>query len=219
MKSILRKIALGALLTLAATGAATAADFGDGAPAPAFVPAFDWSGTYFGVQAGLDWNSALTPPFSATESGAIAGLYGGVNWQTDPNWVFGLDGSINWDGARGTATPPAPGTPNSAGPTWKGFVRGRVGYAFDNMLIYASGGGAVMGYRATVTGVGTGSATPWGWTIGAGVEFAMSSGWVGRIDYAYQDFGTFTLAGTAPVGGTAVSVTSNTLTVGIARKY
>jgi hypothetical protein len=44
-------------------------------------------------------------------------------------------------------------------------------------------------------------------------------GWVGRIDYAYQDFATFTLGGAPPVGGIAVSLTANTLTVGIARKY
>jgi outer membrane immunogenic protein len=213
---LIKAIAASVLLTVAAADTARAADAPDGTP---YAPAFDWSGTYFGVQAGLDWNAAVTPPFSATESGLIAGLYGGINWQMDPSWVFGLDASINWDGARGTATPPAPGTPNSAGPTWKGFVRGRIGFAVDNLLFYATGGGAVMGYRAVVTGVGSGSATPWGWTAGAGIEMEMSPGWFGRIDYAYQDFGTFTLSGAAPVGGTAVSVTASTLTIGIARKY
>jgi outer membrane immunogenic protein len=98
-------------------------------------------------------------------------------------------------------------------------MRGRVGFAADNMLFYATAGGVVMGYRATVTGVGSGSATPWGWTIGGGIEAELSPGWVGRLDYAYQDFGTFTLGGAAPVGGTAVSVTASTLTVGIGRKY
>jgi outer membrane immunogenic protein len=217
MRPIFGAIALAAVAALATTDVATAADLDDGTPTPAHSPAFDWSGTYLGVQAGLDWNRALTPPFAATESGLIAGLYGGVNWQMDSSFVVGLDASINWDNARG-GDPTAPAA-NSAGPTWKGFMRGRAGVAIDNILIYASAGGVAMGYTASVTGFSAGTATPWGWTAGAGVEISMSDGWVGRIDYAYQDFGTFTLAGSAPVGGSTVSLTASTLTFGIARKY
>jgi outer membrane immunogenic protein len=216
MRLTIGAIALGAAAIFAATAPAGAADMYDGAPLPSHSPVFDWSGPYLGVQAGLDWNRALTPPFAATESGLIAGLYGGVNIQMD-SLVVGLDASINWDNAHGGD--PSVGVANSAGPTWKGFVRGRLGFAADNLLFYATGGGVVAGYRANVTGFSPGTATPWGWTLGAGLEVAMSEGWIGRIDYAYQDFGTFTLGGPAPVGGTAVSLTASTLTVGIARKY
>ena len=79
-----------------------------------------------------------------------------------------------------------------------------------------------MGYTATVVPVATpvtGTATPWGWTAGVGVEMGISQNWIGRLDYAYQNFGTFTLAGAAPVGGTPVTLSASTLTLGVARKF
>jgi opacity protein-like surface antigen len=75
-----------------------------------------------------------------------------------------------------------------------------------------------MGYSATVQGTGSGSATPWGWTAGLGIEMALAENWIGRIDYAYQDYGTFTLGGGA-LAGVPVSVRASTLTVGLALKY
>jgi outer membrane immunogenic protein len=219
MRMGMRVLGLGAAAVLASVSVASAADLG-GPPAPpyaSYAPEFDWSGLYFGIQGGYDWNRATTPPFAASETGVIAGFYGGYNFQFDPNWIVGFDASINWDNARGGD--PDVGVPNSAGPTWKGFVRGRAGYVVDNFLFYATGGAAVMSYSAVVSGVGSGNATPWGWTAGLGVEMALSENWIGRIDYAYQDFGTFTLGGAAPVGGTPVSLTASTLMVGIARKF
>ena len=47
----------------------------------------------------------------------------------------------------------------------------------------------------------------------------ISQNWIGRLDYAYQNFGTFTLAGAAPVGGTPVTLSASTLTLGVARKF
>jgi outer membrane immunogenic protein len=214
-----------ALGGLALAGPAIAADLGS-EPAPLETPiyspisAFNWAGGYLGIQGGYDWNYATTPPsFAANENGGIAGIYGGYNWQTASNWVFGVDASVNWDGARGSdpGTPPAT---NVAGPSWKGFLRGRLGYAWDRFMVYGTAGGAVMGYTATITGpTGSGSATPWGWTVGLGAEMAITDNWVGRLDYAYQNYGSFTLAGAAPVGGTSVAVNSHTLMVGIARKF
>ena len=217
-----------ALGGLALAGPAIAADLGS-EPAPLETPiyspisAFNWAGGYLGIQGGYDWNHATTPPdWSAQENGGIIGIYGGYNWQPASNWVFGVDASINFDWARGSGSSPTlPGpTSNSAGPDWKGFLRGRLGYAWDRFMLYGSAGAAVMHYTANITGPsGSGSATPWGWTVGLGAEMAITDNWVGRLDYAYQNYGSFTLAGAAPVGGTSVAVNSHTLMVGIARKF
>ena len=220
MKQMRKSLFLAGIGVVALSGAAMAADIARPPPPPAkpivVAPAaYNWTGHYLGIQGGWETNAATSPGgFSATESGGLAGVYGGFNVQRG-NWVWGLDTSINWDGAKG-------GDPNvagdSAGPTWKGLIRGRLGVAFDRMLVYGTAGGAVMGYTAKVSGVGSGSATPWGWTAGAGAEWALHSNWTVRVDWAYQDYGTFTLGGSA-FGGTQVHVTTNTFTAGLAMKF
>lgn len=205
-----------------AGGAANAADLytpPPAAPPPVYSPvtAYDWSGFYIGVQGGYDWNHATTPPaFAADENGGIVGVYGGYNWMFTPNWLLGIDGSINYSWASGSD--PTVVVANSAGPTWKGLVRGRLGYTWDRFLVYGTAGVAGMGYTATVLGA-TGTATPWGWTVGLGAEMAITQNVTARLDYAYQDYGSFTLSGPAPIGGTPVSVKSHTLMVGLAAKF
>jgi outer membrane immunogenic protein len=70
-------------------------------------------------------------------------------------------------------------------------VRGRLGYAVDRVLIYATGG-AVYGdttLNGTVSTVGpfSSSATFWTWTAGAGVEAAFSGSWSAKLEYLYVD--------------------------------
>ena len=217
--------ALAVVAVAGTAGAAMAADLSTTPPPPAplYSPrsAYNWSGPYLGVQGGFDWDNATTPPnHSASESGGIAGVYGGYNWQPSNNWVFGIDASLNWDGATGTGTGlPLPAS-NSAGPTWKGFLRGRLGYAWDRFMIYGTAGGTIAGYSATTTGPsGSGTATPVGFTVGAGVETALSKNWIARLDYAYENYGTFTLAGSGAVNGQSVTLSGSTLMAGIAYKF
>ena len=226
---------LNAVLAFAAAagfaGAASAADIYQPPPpisSPIYTPApiFTWTGAYIGLQGGYDWNRARTESggntYTANVDGFIGGVYGGYNWQTASNWVFGIDGSINWSGATGssTGTGPLP-VANSAEVNWKGFVRGRLGYAWDRFMIYGTAGGAVMGYQAsTTTPDGSGSATPWGWTVGGGVEMAVTDNVVARLDYAYQDYGTFNVNGTGTFsGGVPTSVKSHSLMAGVAFKF
>ena len=225
----------GILALVAAVGTAGAASAADLSPplrplvaAPIYTPvsAYNWTGWYLGVQGGYDWNHASTFSggftYPANENGLSAGVYGGYNWQPAGNWVFGVDTSINYDWARGSATsggllPSA----NSAGPTWKGLFRGRVGYAWDRFLVYGTAGGAIAGYSASTVGPpGSGSATPFGWTVGGGIEVAMTQRWTARLDYSYQNYGTFNAKGSGTfAGGVPVSLTGSTLMAGIAYKF
>lgn len=209
-------------------GAASAADIYQAPPpisSPIYTPApmFTWTGAYIGLQGGYDWNRASTTEdggHSANVDGFIGGLYGGYNWQTATNWVLGIDGSINWSGASGSA----PSTiANTADVNWKGLIRGRLGYAWDRFMLYGTAGAAVAGFSAT-TGApdnGSGSATPWGWTVGAGAEVALTDNVVARLDYSYQDYGTFNvnMAGDVFTGAVPTSLTSHTVMGGIALKF
>jgi len=210
------------ILTFAAVagfaGAASAADIYQPPPpisSPIYSPApvFSWTGFYLGVQGGYDWNRAVASTgATANIDGGILGLYAGYNWQTASNWVFGVEGSINYDWARGAVSAPAG---NFGEVDWKGFVKGRVGYAWDRFLLYATAGGAVAPLKNTGA-FPTANPAKLGWTVGGGVEMAVTDNVVARLDYSYADFGSYSY--TAPVAFTATNK-SHTLMGGIAIKF
>jgi outer membrane immunogenic protein len=83
---------------------------------------------------------------------------------------------------------------------WLSTFRGRVGYARDNWLIYATAGGALANVaNSIVAPVGTISDQQWhwGWTAGGGVEVKLSRDWSAKVEYLYvglQDKSYFTPA-------------------------
>jgi outer membrane immunogenic protein len=70
-----------------------------------------------------------------------------------------------------------------------GLITGQVGYAWNNVLLYVKGGGAVVSDRYRSSDVVTGlefdraSETRWGGTVGAGVEFAFAPNWTVGFEY------------------------------------
>lgn len=82
---------------------------------------------------------------------------------------------------------------------WFGTVRLRAGYIpWDPLLIYLTGGLAVGHVKDTATITfpaaptifsGDGSATKLGWTLGAGVEWAIYSRWTAKLEYLYYNLG------------------------------
>src|SRR5205085_2554367 len=74
-------------------------------------------------------------------------------------------------------------------------VRGRIGYAFERVLLYATIGGA-FGHITEHDVIGpTGqfsdtSATRTGLTAGAGIDVALTQRWLARLEYRYTNFGT-----------------------------
>jgi outer membrane immunogenic protein len=204
-------------------GAASAADIYQAPPpisSPIYTPApvFTWTGAYIGIQGGYDWNRAVTTPsgFASSIDGGIAGIYGGYNWQTATNWVVGIDASINYDWASGAVS----GAPGYTGEVdWKGFVRGRLGYAWDRFMIYGTAGGAFAPLKAVDTGAGFGDSenpVKLGWAVGGGVEVALTDNVVARLDYTYADFGKYDY--TSPVSFSATNK-SHTVMGGIALKF
>jgi outer membrane immunogenic protein len=82
---------------------------------------------------------------------------------------------------------------------WYATVTGRVGYAWDNWLVYGKGGAAFArveyGGSSFVPGPGTFVVNPTndtlsGWTVGGGVEFGFLKSWSAKAEYNYLDFGT-----------------------------
>jgi outer membrane immunogenic protein len=96
-----------------------------------------------------------------------------------------------------------------------GTLRGRIGYAPSNWLLYLTGGLAVGHTEHSFTEVlspgntcssaancrnTSDSQTKAGWTVGAGAEWAFAPAWSLGLEYLYVDLGSTTLT-LAPTGG------------------
>ena len=108
----------------------------------------DWTGMQFGVTGGGDLTRGSGSMFlGKTEEfpGAHASLFAGYQEQLNSNFVLGLEGDVTYTGKnRRTldtydATNTYIGT-NQINTDWSGSIRARVGYAFDNLLLYTTAG-------------------------------------------------------------------------------
>ena len=181
------------------------------APPAAYRAVANWSGFYVGGNAGIGLArdhsnfSFGGVPFATTDTavfGAVAGGQAGYNWQFGA-FVVGAEADFDWSNLKGSisaqcaACAPATNASLEHDVDWFGTARARIGYAADGWLAYATGGYALgrVALKGTATGGGvsaslTQNATPSGWTIGAGVELALSPNWSARLEYLYVDLGT-----------------------------
>ncbi|GGE45999.1 porin [Agaricicola taiwanensis] len=188
-----RAIALAAFGVVAMTGAASAADLPAVQPYVAAAPvAFNWTGFYLGAQVGYGWGEAGLEDFAGDYDvdGFNVGLYGGYNHQFVNNVVVGLEADINYNDADGDIGLAGVAF-SSTEFNWDGAVRARLGYAFDRVLVYVAGGVAFADIDLTNTVLGvtvTDSDTTVGWTIGAGVEAAVTEQIAVRAEYRYTNY-------------------------------
>ena len=236
MKNLL---AAGAALAALIGTPALAADMALKAPPPPPPPVFSWTGFYVGGNAGAEWTRSNFTSFldptggffttasyafinsigngSAHRTGFIGGGQAGYNWQTG-NIVIGLEGDIDWLSASATfnAAGLTPGgsnvtLSNSLAPKWLATVRPRVGVAVNQLLLYATGGLAVLNstYTQAFTNVtggvpgGGGSSTNTtkaGWVVGGGAEYAFTHNWSVKAEYLYNKFSGVSTAGVVVPG-------------------
>ena len=180
-----------ALIAAAWTVSAQAADLPYGSPAYTVrqprLDGYSWARPYLGGNLGYAWGSVDRNP--TNPSGFAGGVQGGYNRQTG-QWVFGVEGDIQATAAEDTFAPWKFSNP------WFGTVRGRVGYALNNILFYGTGGLAFGELRGETFGLSE-SHTNAGWTAGAGAEFGFAENWSAKIEYLYIDLSTsnFTITG------------------------
>src|SRR5262249_3650811 len=117
------------------------------------------------------------------------------NWQNG-NWVFGLEAQGDWADLDGENVSLAfPALTNRSRVDAFGLFTGRVGFAWNNVLAYAKGGGALVSEKhdvfTTLTRlpVVSASETRGGWTVGAGVEFGFAPNWSAGVEYNYVGLG------------------------------
>jgi outer membrane immunogenic protein len=190
-------------------------------------PIFGGTGLIVGEPADAAAQQAVASP-ALTANGPTGGLFAGYNWQRD-SFVFGVeaDGAGMSVGKSVSGTFPFPSTLpggvigpptqtfagiNSFEIDWQATLRGRVGFAANDWLLYGTGGFAIAGIREgqnvgnLVAGASTtqfaSSDTRAGWVVGGGIEKAFGSGWILRVEYLHADYGnaTHTTLLSAPAG-------------------
>ena len=207
---------------MGATRPAAAADIPE-SPLP-YRPAaviFSWTGIYLGAHAGGGWvrkdetavpfalaGATVAPaPVTLNPSGFLAGGQIGANFQAGI-WVVGVEAQASWSSltssaaCSSTATAAGIVTILGANCTGKvdalGTVAGRLGVAFDRLLVYGKAGAAWADDKYSIASITAAlpqlnfnaSETRWGWMLGPGVEYAFTDTWSGKLEYNYMDFGT-----------------------------
>lgn len=169
--------------------------------------------------------AAFTNTADPKVDGWIGGAHAGRNWQYQ-NWVVGIEADFDWSGERDTRDGTVSASivladtrlvstvtvENEWKLRWLSTIRGRLGWANDTWLLYATGGLALgrVSYSATTTvtlatttlgGTVLASATSVaalsesttraGFAVGAGLEKMFDRNWIARAEYLYVDFGTY----------------------------
>lgn len=201
-------------------------------PAPVAVevaPAGNWTGFYVGGSLGYAWGKTdqtdgdfglITQDSDDIKpDGFIAGLQLGGDYQFPSNIVIGALVDVYYSNAKDTFN----GFDYTTESEIKYFGTGRVraGYAIDKFLPYVTGGFAWAKNEINDSAWGSDSQTHFGWTVGAGVEYAITQNWTLKAEYLYTDYGskTYSFPDDLDQGNYDVGLKSQTATVGVNYRF
>ncbi len=202
----MRRLAVAFIFALGFCSAAFSVDL---ATEPVFEPVvpsaagYDWSGLYYGLQAGGGWgdNEAFeidTPagtindgPLPYDSDGFVGGAHIGYNMQSG-SMVYGIEADAEFSDISGTWVWPTTSNYLTKDIEWLASVRGRLGFAADRFLIYGTGGLAIGGVDMEAVEVAipfsiSGDEVAFGYTVGGGVEIGISESWTFGAEYRYTD--------------------------------
>ncbi|WP_298243638.1 outer membrane protein [uncultured Bradyrhizobium sp.] len=207
----MKKVLLASACLFALAAPASAADLAarpyTKAPVAPMASVYNWTGFYLGIVGGGAWEASSGDP---KMQGGFVGGTAGYNWQTG-NVVFGLEADGAWADVSASAAgvvfvPGVGGIPASVSSKTDamGTVRGRIGWAVNNVLLYGTGGYAWIDNKITATLGGlsvSDSKFHSGWTVGAGVEAFFAPQWSVKGEYLYRSLGGETyFSGAVPTG-------------------
>jgi opacity protein-like surface antigen len=222
MRASIFGLSLAAILA-SGTFAAQAADLiVDVAPVEPAAAGIDWSGFYAGGNLGYAWGTfdyhspdAPVNDYQDDADGFSAGLQAGYNWQFD-QIVVGLQSEFAYLAGEGD---------DGDKIQWLGSTTGRLGLAFDSLLVYGKAGLAYGLSDVSFDSFGTlYEDGEWhvGWTAGAGLEYAIADGVSAFVEYNYTDLGAQTyFANVPPIGpnGVEIGYTSHAVKAGVNFKF
>jgi len=175
------------------------------------VAHYDWTGLYVGGVVADGWGHSrhCDPGAGGCPAGSadfnMSGWLGGVTLGYNLQWsnlVLGAEADWSWGSIKGSMPSNAVFDCGSGGGTCQttisslGTVRGRLGYAFGQLLPYVTAGAAFTRVRASDGGTNffiqdttTKTTSVWG----GGLEFAFAPQWSAKVEYLrIGDLGDFT---------------------------
>ncbi len=182
-------------MVLALTAASHAADYTP-------VPTYDWNGFYIGAHVGYgdienDGFFATSVDMQFGGGDFLGGGTAGWNLQRD-SWVFGVETDLSfleWTGKNLREEH------YIAEADFLSTLRGRVGWADDNVLFYVTGGGALLNAEATTSEGGLDAdqqgntdgkdVSALGIALGAGIEWGMTRNLSVKAEGLYLLFDEF----------------------------
>ena len=194
--------------------------FGNGLGAAGANP----DGIVGGGHVGYLFSTQSVPLLSTLTSGVSQlPLIGGLG---GAGGVFGIEGDVDGsDYRRGYQI--GAGLDTYENERIQGSIRGRLGFAVDRALFYATGGAAFGDLRnsfvnTAVGGVDSFERTRVGYTVGGGVEYSISNQVSLRAEYRYTDYGAFnSRLDNSTLGGvtTRTRETDNRVQGGVSYKF
>ncbi|MDC9824260.1 porin family protein [Devosia sp. ZB163] len=152
---------------------------------------------------------ALSGSADITAGGFVGGIQGGYNWQFDENFLFGIEGDIQGSSIDGRVSINVDSGNDSfdadigTSLDWFATLRGRAGWVNDRFMVYGTGGVAWGRTTSSVNAsynnvdifdeIGIDNEVEndrFGWTIGAGVEYALTDNITFKTEYLFTDLGS-----------------------------
>lgn len=226
------RFAIALLATVALSATAQAADLlVEPAAAPAVAADQDWTGFYLGAQLGYiagsaNWqNTSQDSRYSdGSPEGAAFGIYGGYDIDLG-SVVLGIGGQYNVTDSSDTQ-PFVTDLTDTATFDVSGYgsIDASLGIDLGQFKPYAVVGAAAANLDVYYTGSPDedyATETLWGWSAGLGVDVALTDSIIGRLEYRHADYGSVEVTSdvTAPGETHDLSLTSDTLTAGVAFKF
>jgi outer membrane immunogenic protein len=182
---------------------ASASDFG-----------MPWTGWYAGANIGGGWGRTshtgteisdfdLTTTGNFNTGGWVAGATAGYNYQIR-QWLIGAETDLDLSNIRGNFNANPASGPLSASTqlNWLDTARVRVGWIWSRALFYGTAGAAFGGVTANAISLGNAEGSDafnrsdtqvrFGWTAGAGVEYAFTDNLSAKVEYLFVNLGTQT---------------------------
>lgn len=217
-------VAFVAFLSISST--AFAADLRPAYKAPPLLtptPVFTWTGFYIGGNIGYGWSRFSAEGDSRTAKGVLGGVQAGFNYQID-RFVIGVEGEYTWSNVK--LDEPLFGGTLTLKNDYFATAAGRIGYAFDRILLYGKVGAAWTRDKWDANdgtgGTATATSNRTGWLFGGGVEYAVWDSVSLKLEYNYLMFPSvtpsFTTTGTLSVEGSG-NVKLNTQVVKLGLNY
>jgi opacity protein-like surface antigen len=187
-----------------------------------------WGKTNWNSATGVFGNGTTVFAGSGPDNGFVIGGQLGFNYQIG-SWVMGVEAEADWSDLDGNApcaasvlpipamVGPPPTPPSFLATNFTchtqingfGTLAGRLGQTFGNLLLYGKGGAAWDSEShfaldsISAPNAFSANNTRWGWTVGAGLEYAFTPAWSGKVEYNYLSFANSTISFNDGVGNTS----------------